>query len=45
MTTSGMYGRVVTAGEDEVKLEVADGVRIDFNRAAIQSVITDEAKA
>ena len=45
MTTSGMYGKVVTAGDEDVKLEVADGVRIDFNRAAIQSVITDEAKA
>jgi len=39
MTTSGMYAQVVQLADDDVTLQVADGVRIKFARAAIQSVV------
>ena len=43
MTSSGMYGRVVRIQEDVITLQVADGVRLRFNRAAIQSVLEEGA--
>ena len=42
MTTSGMYGSVAQVQDDVVTLQVADGVRLRFNRAAIQSILGDE---
>lgn len=38
VTTSGMYGQIVQVQEDVVTLQVADGVRLRFSRAAIQTV-------
>ncbi|MAB78220.1 MAG: preprotein translocase subunit YajC [Planctomycetes bacterium] len=48
MTSSGIYGNVAAINEDIVTLQVADGVRIRFSRAAVQDIInkdTDEASA
>lgn len=42
MTTSGMYGAVAQVQEDVVTVQAADGVRLRFSRAAIQTVLTDE---
>ena len=39
MTSSGMYGQVVAMADDVITLQVADGVRLKFNRAAIQQVL------
>lgn len=39
LTTSGMYGTVVTTTAEVVVLQVADNVRLRFSRAAIQNVI------
>ena len=39
MTTSGMYGSVAAVQDDVVTLQVAEGVRLRFSRAAIQSVV------
>ena len=44
MTSSGIYGTVVTTTSEQVVLQVADNVRLRFTRAAIQSVITSEEK-
>ena len=38
VTTAGIHGVVVSAGEGAVVLEVADGVRIKFDRTAIWQV-------
>jgi preprotein translocase subunit YajC len=42
MTTGGLYGTVATVQNDVVTLQVADGVRMRFNRIAIQTVLTEE---
>jgi preprotein translocase subunit YajC len=42
MTTSGMYGTVVTTTSEVVVLQVADNVRLRFSRAAVQSVVEQE---
>jgi len=42
MTSSGIYGSVAQIQEEVVVLQVSDGVRMRFNRAAIQTIITDE---
>lgn len=42
MTTSGMFGKIVEAKEDVIVLQVADGVRLRFTRAAIQGRIEPE---
>jgi preprotein translocase subunit YajC len=39
LTTSGLYGTVVTTTAEVVVLQVADNVRLRFTRAAVQSVI------
>lgn len=39
MTSSGMYGTVVTTTNEIVVLQVADNVRLRFSRSAIQSVL------
>jgi preprotein translocase subunit YajC len=43
MTSSGIYGSVAAIQEDVVTLQVADGVRMRFSRAAIQTILEDEA--
>lgn len=45
MTTGGMYATVAAVAEDEVTLQIADGVRARFTRAAIQTVTPEEAPA
>lgn len=42
MTSSGIYGSVAQIQEDVVVLQVADGVRMKFNRAAVQTILGDE---
>ena len=39
MTTSGMFGTVVQMQDDSVTLQVADGVRLRFTRAAVQQTL------
>jgi preprotein translocase subunit YajC len=39
LTTSGIYGTVVTTTAEVAVLQVADNVRLRFSRAGIQSVI------
>ena len=45
MTTSGLYGTVSKVQEDVITLVVADGVRLRFNRAAIQDITNPEQAA
>ncbi len=35
MTIGGMYGEVAAISEETVRLKIADGVEVKFNRAAI----------
>lgn len=42
MTTGGLFGRVSKVDEHEVILVVADGVRMRFSRAAVQSLSNEE---
>lgn len=42
MTSSGLYGTVVTTTNEIVVLQVADNVRLRFSRAAIQTVIEQD---
>ena len=47
MTTSGLFGRVTNLTDERVTLEIADGVHVDFSRAAVARVIdpaTDSAQ-
>jgi len=39
LTSSGIYGTVVTTTAEVVVLQVADNVRLRFSRSAIQNVI------
>ena len=45
MTTGGLYGTVAQVADDAIVLQVADGVRLRFNRAAIQTIETEETAA
>ncbi|MEW6072223.1 MAG: preprotein translocase subunit YajC [Planctomycetota bacterium] len=45
MTTSGLYGTVALIQDDVVTLQVADGVRLRFSRAAVQTLLEEEGKA
>jgi len=45
VTTGGMYAIVAAVAEDAVTLQIDDGVRARFNRAAIQSVLDNDAPA
>ena len=45
MTSSGIYGTVVTTTAEVAVLQVADNVRLRFSRSAIQSVIEAEKEA
>lgn len=42
MTTSGLLGSVAQIQEDVITLQVADGVRMRFTRAAVQEVLNDK---
>ena len=42
MTSGGIYGQVAAIQDDVVTLQVDEGVRMRFARAAIQTVITQE---
>ena len=44
MTTSGLYGTIAQVKDDVVTLQVADGVRLRFNKAAIQDVMDGKSK-
>lgn len=46
MTSGGIFGQVAAIQDDEVTLQVDEGVRMRFARAAIQTIITpDEPRA
>lgn len=45
LTTAGIYGQVANSSDDVVTLQVADGVRMKFSRAAVQQVIDPKEKA
>lgn len=46
MTSGGMFGQVAAIQDDVVTLQVDEGVRIRFNRVAVQSVLSpEESKA
>lgn len=42
MTSSGIYGTVVSTTPEIVVLQVADNVRLRFSRAAVQTVVESE---
>jgi preprotein translocase subunit YajC len=42
MTSSGIFGTVVSLSEEVVVLQVADGVRLRFTRSAVQTVVEGE---
>jgi len=42
MTSSGMYGTVISCTNEIVVLQAADNVRLRFARSSIQAVITEE---
>jgi preprotein translocase subunit YajC len=44
MTSSGMFGTVVSLSEEVVVLQVADGVRLRFTRQAVQNVVEGEGE-
>ena len=44
LTAAGIYGTVVEAEGDEIKLEIADGVVVKVARRAIGAVIPPEAE-
>ena len=45
MTTGGLYGTIVAGGDQIVKLEIADKVRVDIGRTYIAGKVeTKEAK-
>ncbi len=44
LTAAGLYGTVVSVDEDEVKVEIADGVVVKIARRAIGAVIPPEVE-
>ncbi len=44
VTSGGLHGTIASIQDDLVMLQVDEGVRMKFNRAAIQSVLADESK-
>ena len=42
MTSSGIHGTVAQVQDDVVTVQVADGVRLRFSRAAIQQILESE---
>ena len=42
MTSSGMFGTIAALDEARVTLEVAKGVRIEFSRAAVQGLASED---
>jgi preprotein translocase subunit YajC len=44
MTSGGIYGQVAIIQDDVVTLQVDEGVRMRFARAAIQNVLAPEEK-
>jgi len=43
MTSGGLYGTIVQVQDDVVTLQVDEGVRLRFTRAAIQTVLSEDA--
>lgn len=43
MLNSGLYAAVAQVQDDVVTLQVADGVRMRFNRSAVQTVLEEPA--
>ncbi len=45
MTSGGMFATVAAIDGDRVTLQLDEGVRVRFTRAAIQEVVSDDAPA
>jgi preprotein translocase subunit YajC len=41
MTTAGLFGRITAVEDDQVELEIADGVRVRYVAAAIARVVDE----
>ena len=44
MMKSGLYGTIVQVNDERVRLQIADGVRVEFAREAIQGPADPEAE-
>ncbi len=44
MTSGGMFATIAAVQDDVLTLQIADGVRVRFNRSAVQNVVVDETK-
>jgi preprotein translocase subunit YajC len=42
VTAGGLYGTITELEDDEVRLEIADGVRVKVAKRAIAGVLSDE---
>lgn len=42
VTAGGLYGTITDIGEDEVRLEVADGVEVRVAKRAVAGVVSDD---
>jgi preprotein translocase subunit YajC len=45
MTTAGLFGRITAVEDDQVELEIADGVRVRYVAAAIARVVDEPTDA
>ncbi len=45
ITTGGLHGSIATISDTQVTLQVDEGVRLKFSRAAIADVVSDEVAA
>jgi preprotein translocase subunit YajC len=45
MTTAGLFGTITAVEDDQVELEIADGVRVRYVKAAIAKVVAEPEAA
>jgi preprotein translocase subunit YajC len=45
MTTAGLFGRITAVEDDQVELEIAEGVRVRYVAAAIAQVVDEPETA
>ena len=43
VTAGGLYGTVTEVGDDEVRIEVADGVEVRIAKRAVAAVVSEES--
>jgi preprotein translocase subunit YajC len=44
VTAGGLYGTITELGDDEVRVEVADGVEVRLAKRAVAAVVSEEDK-